>query len=722
MKRKRLATLLTLFATTLGVLVSAVAFGSNHDSIMNKAEEIPYRIDLSYENKQLTKEIEYNYATFKVVNVYTYRGSKLKFLQYDVSYENEKVVLGNGAWFGTIAESNVYRSLIKGLTCIHFVNGSNLLVKYSWHDNSGNVYEEQPDSNGDVYFSGLMPSYFRVEPLNSSGASFSSCEIYFACLVSPTDEPQERTASNVVMKQSFCGADPGDLYRYIDPEHSLERAQVGNNYIFAEYNKTIEQSLDLHNLVMSFNFSSPIGGKTHYEGVRLDDPFVTDLNIWHENSEHTKVEYGEQTLHVSFTFKDFGHVTNHSFTVFGYYRSTSHFSVVSADNVRKQANETIPEENAVLIWSYISFIGWGSIDAFDQTASQEYVGCSMFYRTINFKDLQHLQLDEHPFTTVGEHELSFRLEEYYTLHASYYVYDEDNYLKTIVYNGFKKEIEPGFDFEGYFESGAASVDLMYYDGTFENIVIDENHVDLSKVNTYVEGLYPYFVTIKGKKYKQFVSVVLTDIGEDEYNVTYTTNPNNYENVYAWGFDYYAAFNQVYIKSITTSSMGYRAVCFMDLAHPDKNNFTRCGTYAVDSDHHQLVLFGQLWASRVSFYHQAGDGEREFKLNEHCEVETSYAVNKTLIPTEDSYMWNHYGETTDRFYIFNTENNEMKVTLNSLTIRTTFSYLNEEKTQISFNIPFISFDGSLVSINLRATINYSDNSIFIETPSELIHDD
>ena len=139
MKRKKLATLLALFATTLCGLVSAIASGSNHDPIMNKAEEIPYRIDLSYENKQLTKEIEYNYATFKVVNVYTYRGSKLKFLQYDVSYDNEKVVLGNGAWFGTIGETDVYRSLIKGLTCIHFVNGSNLLVKYSWHENSGNV-------------------------------------------------------------------------------------------------------------------------------------------------------------------------------------------------------------------------------------------------------------------------------------------------------------------------------------------------------------------------------------------------------------------------------------------------------------------------------------------------------------------------------------------------------------------------------------------------------
>ena len=498
---------------TLGVLAFSFNVDENEAFALTRAAEAPMRIDLSYENRQLTNDTD-NLGTYRLARVKTYRNNEIKLLQHDVSYidEDQKVRLSLDGWFGNIGgDSGVERNEIKGMTRIHFVEGSNIKVQYSWSATSGTIYEETPDANGDVYFSGLKPSYFKVVPSANEQVLFSSCEIYYDCESAPA--PTAVTATNVQIKQSHYGANPGDLYVYDSPETSWATHLETGNYVYAKVG-TAYNDLDKHNIVLSFDFAKPIAGKTHHEGVRLDDPFVTNLVIERVNGGST-IDYGEQTLSVSFTYKGFGTISNQTFKVVGFYRSTVGHQVVSVDNVKQQADNTLPGDNVVTVQSLVTFFAFAAKDQFSLSSHQIHIAHTIFHREIKFKDLPNLQLDANPFTAVGEHELAFNLDTRYALHGTYVVYDESNYVKSVAFNGFKDQIEPGEDLASYFNGGNASVTLNYQDGTSNTIVIKANSLDLSLVNSKVEGTYPYYVNIAGyRRIQRYVSVVMTGIGDE----------------------------------------------------------------------------------------------------------------------------------------------------------------------------------------------------------------
>ncbi len=517
MKKKKLVVFLSAFVLALGTITFSSVLSQNLNFVLNNAYDTPMRIDLSYENEQLTKE-PHDVGGYYYVDVKTYRNNTVRLLQNGITNlkNEEKVKLGLDGWFGNLMDkSGVVRDPINGLTRIHFENGNNLKVKYAWSMTTDSAREEIPDANGDVYFDGLKPSFFQVTTNNNDIATFSCCEIYYDCVAAdaPGSNP---SASNIVVNQSFYGEDPCELYIVDNPDASLAAHLSTGNYIYGKRNESIENALDLHNMVMSFDLDKKVAGQTHFDNVRLDDRFVTDLSIeFVDNNQSTTIE-GEQSMCLSFTYKNTVTISN-QFTLFGYYRLDTHHNVVSVDNVRQQSDNTLPKDNTVLIWSFVEIIAFGTIDQFSLSHPQRQFGRASFYRTMTFEELQScdLQLDSNPFTTVGKHELSFKLDSRYRLFGTYLVFNESNYIKSVEYKGFKEEIEPGFDLASYFNSGDAYVTFKYQDGTSKDVGITASDVDLSYVDTKIEGTYPYYVNIEAYgKIKQFVSVVLTDIGDE----------------------------------------------------------------------------------------------------------------------------------------------------------------------------------------------------------------
>lgn len=726
MKKKKYLLLIMLAscsALLIGTLGTFFAFNDiSADALNSQNNDLPMRIDLSYENKQLTNKAS-SVGTYSYVDVKTYRNNTVRLLQNGISYlDNEnKVRLSLDGWFGNIGgDSGVYRDPINGLTRIHFENGTNLIVKYGWSGTSGSTREEIPDSNGDVFFSGLKPSYFRVEYNDYGEATFSCCEIYYDCqgASAPASNPSVLSST---LNQSFYGAEVGELYIVDDPDNSLAAHLSEGNYIFAMRNKSLEDALDLHNLVMSFDLNKSVGGQTHYEGVRLDDRFVSNLSIEFVNSTQSQTKGGVQSMRLSFTYKGIINVHN-EFTLYGYYRTESHFNVVSIDNVRQQSDNTLPEDNEVLINSYVEVIGFGTKDSFDQTSAQRQVGRVFFQRRMTLKELRDnydLSLGQNPFTVVGSHELSFKLDSRYRTFGTYLVFDNTNYIKSVEYHGFKDEINSGFDLASYFNSGNTYVSFKYQDGTSRNVNITTSDVDLSLVDTKVEGFYPYYVTIEGYgKVKQFVSVVLAGI-EDETGATiYETPEANKENVYAYGLDEYNALNKLYVKSIVAKDGQYRATCYVDLDEPDVT-FERFGSYVIDSFEYntsnidEIVLFGQLWSSRIQF--EDGSDSLQKNLITHSEIETNHPYSDTVyIPDDESFMFTD----SNPFHFYSSDNNELMIEFNDMLFRTTCIYLNEEKTRISFVFPFITFFKQ-VTLNFEATLDNVNHTICVEEPSNLL---
>ena len=707
--------LVSCSALLLGVLGTSFAFDNTSvDALYSQNNDLPMRIDLSYENKQLTNNA-HSVGNYSYVDVKTYRNNAVRLLQSFVSYldSDKKIKLTEDGWFGNIGgDSGISRDPINGLTRIHFENGTNLKVKYGWSGTSGSTREEIPDSNGDVFFSGLKPSYFRVEQYASGDVTFSSCEIYYDCVgaSAPASNP---TVLNSTLNQSFYGADVGELYIVDSPDSSLAAHLSNGNYIFAKRNQSLANALDLHNLVMSFDLDKSVGGQTHYEGVRLDDQFVSNLSIEFVNSEQSQTKEGVQSMRLSFTYKGIVDVSN-QFTLFGYYRSESHYNVISIDNVRQQNDETLPEDNEVLINSYVEIIGFGAQDAFDQTSAQRQVGRAFFKRIMTLKELRDnydLSLGQNPFTALGSHELSFKLDSRYRTFGTYLVFNESNYIKSVEYHGFKEEIKAGFDLVTYFNSGNTYVSFKYQDGTSRDVTITSSEVDLSLVDINVEGLYPYYVDIDGYgKVKQLVSVVLSGIEDETGAIIYETSDENKENVYAYGLDEYCAFNKLYIKSIVAKDGQYRATCYTDLDKPDKT-LERFGSYVIDSFEYnssnidEIVLFGQLWSSRIQI------DSSQNTLITHSEIETNHPYSDIVyIPDEDnSYMFTD----SNPFHFYSSNNNELMIEYGGMRFRTTCFYLNEEKTRISFRFPFFT-----VTLNFEATLDNVNHTICVEEPSYL----
>lgn len=707
---KLLACIFTFIITFEAIAVSVVA-GQNFSFIKNEAYETPMRIDLSYENEQLTKD-PHDVGGYYYVDVKTYRNNTVRLLQNGITNvdESEKVKLGLDGWFGNLMDkSGVARDPINGLTKIHFENGNNLKVKYAWSMTTDSAREETPDENGDVYFDGLKPSFFQVTTKNNDIATFSCCEIYYDCVAAdaPGSNP---SASNIVVNQSFYGEDPCELYIVDNPDASLAAHLSTGNYIYGKRQESLENALDLHNMVMSFDLNKSVGGQTHYDGVRLDDRFVTDLSIEFVNNQSETIE-GEQPMRLSFTYKNTVTISN-QFTLFGYYRLDTHHNVVSVDNVRQQSDNTLPKDNTVLIWSFVEIIAFGTIDQFSLSHPQRQFGRASFYRTMTFEELQScdLQLDSNPFTTVGKHELSFKLDSRYRLFGTYLVFNESNYIKSVEYNGFKEEIEPGFDLVSYFNSGNTYVTFKYQDGTSKDVNITASDVDLSYVDTKIEGTYPYYINIEAYgKVKQFVSVVLTDIGDETDATIYSVSEANKENVTVCGFDKFGAINTFHIKSIAAKDNKYHAICYFD----DPNDtFNRFGTYKFDENNdHEIILFGQLWCSRLLF--ENGSDNKHFNLVSHSEIENDHPYTDTVFtPDENSFLY-----TEDNpIHFYSSENNEMKIKYNDITFRTTCIYLNEEKTRISFNVPYPIFLVTTLNLRLEATLDTQNNTIHIEEPA------
>lgn len=716
MKKKKLMVFLSAFVLALGTITFSSMLSQNFNFVLNDAYVTPMRIDLSYENEQLTKE-PHDVGGYYYVDVKTYRNNTVRLLQNGITNlkNDEKVKLGLDGWFGNLMDkSGVVRDPINGLTKIHFENANNLKVKYAWSMTTDSAREEIPDANGDVYFDGLKPSFFQVTTNNSDIATFSCCEIYFDCVAAdaPGSNP---SASNIVVNQSFYGEDPCELYIVDNPDASLAAHLSTGNYIYGKRNESLENALDLHNMVMSFDLNKSVGGRTHYDDVRLDDRFVADLSIeFVDNSQSTTIE-GEQSMRLSFTYKNTVTISN-QFTLFGYYRLDTHHNVVSVDNIRQQSDNNLPKDNKVLIWSFVEIIAFGTIDQFSLSRPQRQFGRASFYRTMTFEELQScdLQLDSNPFTAVGKHELSFKLDSRYRLFGTYLVFNESNFIKSVEYKGFKEEIEPGFDLVSYFNSGNAYVTFKYQDGTSKDINITASDVDLSYVDTKIEGTYPYYVNIEVYgKIKQYVSVVLTDIGDETDATIYSVPEANKENVTVCGFDKFGAINTFYIKSIATKDNKYHAICYLELEHPEVT-FNRFGTYKFDENNDQeIILFGQLWCSRLLF--ENGSDSKHFNLVSHSEIENDHSYTDTVfLPDENSFLY-----TEDNpIHFYSSENNEMKIEYNDLVFRTTCIYLNEEKTRISFNVPYIIMFVTTLNLRLEATIDTQNHTINIEKPADL----
>ncbi len=61
---------------------------------------------------------------------------------------------------------------------------------------------------------------------------------------------------------------------------------------------------------------------------------------------------------------------------------------------------------------------------------------------------------------------------------------------------------------------------------------------------------------------------------------------------------------------------------------------------------------------------------------------------------------------------------MKIEYNDLIFRTTCIYLNEEKTRISFNVPYPIMFVTTLNLRLEATLDTQNNTIHIEEPAGL----
>ena len=112
--------------------------------------------------------------------------------------------------------------------------------------------------------------------------------------------------------------------------------------------------------------------------------------------------------------------------------------------------------------------------------------------------------------------------------------------------------------------------------------------------------------------------------------------------------------------------------------------------------------------------EAGANEHEFVLLRHAEIENDgHYVGTVYTPDEESY--NMFESAT--FHFYSSPYDEIMIDLgNEPTTRTTCTYLNEEKSRISFQFPFYT-----IIVTFEATIYENDQGvkkINVETPAYL----
>lgn len=694
---------LLLASLTLSIVALGAVFSTRLSTKLfsGQAYETPMKLVFSYDNRQLRGES----GPVDSHTVVTERGTALTIYQEGISYQDNRIYVAKDGLFGNVMETGLEHNPINGMYQMTFTDFGNVsvMVGDSKNKTCAGSFIYEPDENGVITFTTPRPSYYKVAPLDTSKPMyFNSFAIDFTCIEDPGYVVESKTAS---VGQSYYGEAPVS-YTYTDYSDNEKGARRPDHFIYIEnhstrgifdpgyehYN-TVADSIDLHTIVVDVEFKANVDGQTTYRGIRLDDPYVSNLSIHLDNKDyHDIIRPGiESAITFDFTYRDYGHVTAHA-TAFAYYTKTVTYRFAHADNVKIQDNDLeIPDFN-VYLYTYVYLNGYSSANG--NAGPNHTVGIASFTRTLKFSELNDLSLDNHPFSVAGDHEFTFRLDTGALQSGTYHVYDGTCYQAMVGFN-MPTELEVGTDLESYIENNEIGASFFYYDGDFEYVRFQYNDFDFSKVDPNSEGLFTY--TVRYKDYapiKQFINFVLTDIGEDEgFNTTYTTTGTAYPVVL--GFDEKGSYGSLYIKELLTCANGYKATVASAYS---ENVFYRTGTYdIVDDRPNTILLSGQLGGVRV------------YADISNTKIAPSENMYNSIESTE--YTATGYELLADcKIYILQTQYREMMIQFGDYPVRTRFSYLNSQQTEITFKFP-LPLTSSF--INLTATIQ--GNNIHVDDP-------
>ena len=690
----------------LGAVLGAATLKGQQISLADSAS-LPMRLVISYDNNQLINDpLNYHFPSVK-----TMRGTSLTLVQFGVSYHDGRIYLEHNGQFGNCNVNGLSNSPINGMASITFSDYDNVEVSYGYTENFSYPPTRTPDDDGVVHFPTRKPSYFSVQPADKSRSMyFGSMIIDFDCLYYPDYEANSTSAR---VRQSFYGIIPDSISTKEYSREEPHPLRPDEDYIYCEQNTVPAESLDLHNLVVDFTFDKNVDGQKTYTGIRLDDPYVSNLSITLPEEYGTTMDpWGEARLSVSFTYKGYGHV-NASVTCYPYHLHTLYHRFVRSDNFRLQENNDLPEDKYVYIKTYLSFTGYYTYDLPSSPLSgyvyhDLYTDYIALDRTLSYRELEELHLDGDAFTSVGEHSFSFKLDTPHAIDGDYYVYDDSSFKSMSNYT-MPESVEVGTSLAEYVDTHPVTATFDFYDGTSRDVTFTSGDFDFSKVDTTTEGLYPYTIHYGSlPPIHQFMVVNLTDVGSEDEHVFEVLKPDDGQYPTVMGFDQNGAYTTLYLKELRTYAGGYRAVCFVD----EDKTFERIGQYELYDA--AIVLFGQLGASRVAFAPGSYDRLLEDKAKAYLHLSTT-----SFTATGDSYLipdcevkfyktkgWDpeEYGEEDPV--------HEMMIEVGDVEIRSPYRYLNDEHTRISFQFPS-PFMGSY--INLTASIDEASHRIHVDNP-------
>ena len=669
---------------------------------------MPMRLIISYDNGQLVDDASrYHYPSVK-----TMRGTSLNLIQFGVSYHDDRIYLEHNGMFGNCNVNGLSNSPINGMARITFTDFDNVEVSYGYTEVFSYPPTRTPSNDGVVEFPTRRPSYFSVQPADKSRSMyFGSMVIDFDCIYYPDYEANSTSAT---VKQSFYDIipDSDSIATKEYPHEDGDPLRPDENHIYCESETVPAESLDLHNLVVDFTFDKNVEGKKEYTGIRLDDPYVSNLSITlPENYGATMDPWAEAMLSFSFTYKGYGHVSA-SVKCYPYHLHSTYHRFLRSDNFELQGNNDLRDDKYVYLKTYISFTGYYSFTKPSSPLTnyiyhQIYTDYITLDRVISYRDLNELNLDGNAFTSLGEHSFSFKLDTPHAIEGDYYVYDDTSFKSMSNYT-MPESVQVGTSLSEYVGTHPITATFDYYDGTSSNVTFTSDNFDFSKVNTNVDGLYPYTINYGNlPPIHQLMKVVLTDVGPDDEHVFIVSKPDDGDYPTVMGFDQTGNYTTLYLKELKTYSNGYRATCFVD----EDNTFERIGNYDIYDD--AIVLYGDLGASRVAFAPNSYERLLEDKAKAY-----SHLTYTSFTATTDSYL---ISDCEVKFYKtkgWDKEEDgedpvrELMIETGTTEVRSEYLYLNAEHTRISFKFPGF-FGGSY--INLTATIDENSHMIHVDNP-------
>ena len=694
---KKALLLITSLTMSIGVVGTVLFSNVSKDYSLSKANDIPMRLVFSYENHQLRDSTGW----VDPHEVHTERGTTLSICQDGVSYHDNRVYVAKDGLFGNVRATGIEHDPVNGITKLTFTDFNNISVTFGdkTHPECNSATME-PDENGVISFDSDKPCYYKVAPkVDSDPMYFNTFTIDFSCIENPGYNVESKSTS---VGQSYYGEDPVS-YIYTDYNNDEKSARRPDHFIYIETNKsgafdpdyqgykTVAEAIDLHTIVVDVEFKSNVDGQTVYKGIRLDDPYVTHLEVHLDNEDYHDILHPgvESAITFNFVYKDYGIVTAHA-TAFAYTTKNVTYSFTKADNIKIQDNDIdIPDVN---IYMYTSVYLSGYTKSPGRPRSSYTVGITNFTRVVKMSELTEPSFDSHRFTVTGDHEFTFKLDTNAVQKGTYHVYDGEYYQAMVGFN-MPTELEVGTDLQNYIESNEIGASFFYYDGEFEYVTFNYSDFDFSKVDINSEGLY--FYTVKYKSYtpiKQFINFVLTDIGEGgETDMIYTVDGTDYPEVL--GFDESGAYGTLYIEELKTCSIGYKATVHSQYSdHP----FYCTGTYERINDN-TILLSGQLGGVRV------------YSSITNKKIYSSSIMYNSLTSTEYTATgYNLLDE--DKIYIYDTNYREMMIKFGDYEVRTRFSYLDSEGSKIMFKFP-LPLSSSFIT--LTATIQGS--TINVDVP-------